>query len=125
MKQRGNKTNGNCGRRIGSCFLVGALALTSIPFSGSIEPYAKSREIPVLQLQYDEPATDWESQALPIGNGKIGAMVFGGVGTEKIQVNEETVWSGGPGANASYAGGDNARTSEEVHSALQNVRKSI
>lgn len=44
---------------------------------------------------------------------------------EKIQVNEETLWSGGPGANASYKGGDNAHSSEEVHSALQNVRQSI
>lgn len=123
MGQKGNRSCNS--RRIGSCILIGALALTSVPFSGSIEPYAKSREMPVLQLQYDEPATDWESQALPMGNGRIGAMVFGGVGTEKIQVNEETLWSGGPGANASYAGGDNTYTSEEVHSALQNVRTSI
>lgn len=87
--------------------------------------YAKSQGAPALQLQYDEPAVDWESQALPIGNGRIGAMVFGGVGKEKIQVNEETLWSGGPGANASYKGGDNSHSSEKVHTALQNVRQSI
>lgn len=87
--------------------------------------YAKSQGGPALQLQYDEPAVDWEAQALPIGNGRIGAMVFGGVGKEKIQVNEETLWSGGPGANASYKGGDNSHSSEKVHTALQNVRQSI
>ncbi|WP_242675820.1 glycoside hydrolase N-terminal domain-containing protein [Streptosporangium minutum] len=39
-----------------------------------------------LTLWYDKPATDWETQALPIGNGALGAMVFGGVASEQIQV---------------------------------------
>lgn len=96
------------------------------PWNGTkIKVTAKTKETPVLQLRYDEPATDWESQALPIGNGKMGAMVFGGVDTEKIQVNEETVWSGGPGANASYTGGDNNYSADTVHEALQNVRNSL
>ena len=132
MKVKENKKFMRYGRRMVSCFLFGALALSSIPFSGTTKggrplniSYAKSRQTPPLQLQYDEPAKDWESQALPIGNGKIGAMVFGDVGNEKIQVNEETLWSGGPGANASYTGGDNSHSKEEVHTALQNVRKSI
>lgn len=132
MKGKENKTVMRYGRRMVSCFLLGALALSSIPVSGNMKgggqlsiSYAKSQQIPPLQLQYNEPAKDWESQALPIGNGKIGAMVFGDVRDEKIQVNEETVWSGGPGANASYAGGDNSHPAEEVHTALQNVRKSI
>ncbi|GAA3421274.1 hypothetical protein GCM10018952_67310 [Streptosporangium vulgare] len=52
-----------------------------------------------LTLWYDKPATDWETQALPIGNGALGAMVFGGVNTEQIQFNEKSLWTGGPGAN--------------------------
>lgn len=48
-----------------------------------------------LKLWYDEPAKDW-LEALPIGNGRFGAMVFGGVENERIQLNEESVWSGGP-----------------------------
>lgn len=48
-----------------------------------------------LKFWYDEPATDW-SEALPIGNGRLGAMVFGGVDQEHLQLNEETLWSGGP-----------------------------
>ncbi|TDC74648.1 glycoside hydrolase family 95 protein, partial [Streptomyces hainanensis] len=48
-----------------------------------------------LRLWYTAPAADW-LQALPIGNGRLGAMVFGGVETERLQLNEDTVWAGGP-----------------------------
>ncbi|MFC4117737.1 glycosyl hydrolase family 95 catalytic domain-containing protein [Nonomuraea zeae] len=51
-----------------------------------------------MTLWYDKPATDWETQALPIGNGPLGAMVFGGVASEQIQFNEKTLWTGGPGS---------------------------
>ncbi|WP_442587833.1 glycoside hydrolase family 95 protein [Pedobacter sp. AW31-3R] len=44
---------------------------------------------------YDQPASCWE-EALPLGNGKMGAMVFGGVENELLQLNESTLWSGGP-----------------------------
>ncbi|GIF20175.1 alpha-L-fucosidase 2 [Actinoplanes tereljensis] len=50
----------------------------------------------MLTLWYDAPAGDWESQALPIGNGMLGAMIFGRVGVEAIQFNEKTLWTGGP-----------------------------
>jgi alpha-L-fucosidase 2 len=46
-------------------------------------------------LWYGRPAGAW-SEALPVGNGKLAAMVFGGVREERIQINEETLWSGGP-----------------------------
>ncbi|TDD42055.1 glycoside hydrolase family 95 protein [Nonomuraea terrae] len=55
-----------------------------------------------LTLWYDKPATDWETQALPIGNGALGAMVFGGTSTEQIQFNEKTLWTGGPGSRQGY-----------------------
>lgn len=48
-----------------------------------------------LQLWYQQPARNW-NEALPIGNGRLGAMVFGRVNEELIQLNEETLWSGGP-----------------------------
>lgn len=48
-----------------------------------------------LKLWYDKPARNW-NEALPLGNGRIGAMVFGNVNEELIQLNEETLWSGGP-----------------------------
>lgn len=49
-----------------------------------------------LTLWYRKPATKWETEALPVGNGRLAAMVFGGVNNERIQFNEETVWDGVP-----------------------------
>jgi alpha-L-fucosidase 2 len=46
------------------------------------------------QLWYKNPAKEW-TEALPIGNGRLGAMVFGGVQQERIQLNEDSLWSGG------------------------------
>ena len=48
-----------------------------------------------LRLWYPDPAADW-LEALPIGNGRLGAMVFGGTDREQLQLNEDTVWAGGP-----------------------------
>jgi alpha-L-fucosidase 2 len=48
-----------------------------------------------LKLWYNEPAKLW-TDALPLGNGRIGAMVFGGVANDRIQFNEETLWTGEP-----------------------------
>lgn len=47
-----------------------------------------------LILQYARPARDWMTEALPIGNGQMGAMLFGGVEVERIQFNEESLWLG-------------------------------
>jgi len=55
-----------------------------------------------LRLWYDKPATDWMTEALPIGNGYMGAMFFGGIEKEQIQFSEGTLWSGGPGSNPAY-----------------------
>jgi alpha-L-fucosidase 2 len=52
-----------------------------------------------LKLWYDKPASDW-NQALPLGNGRLGAMVFGTPAVEHLQLNEETIWAGSPNSNA-------------------------
>jgi len=67
-----------------------------------------------LKLWYDEPAKEW-TQALPVGNGRLGAMVFGGVKNERLQLNDATLWSGGP------QDADNP----EALAALHEVRKLI
>jgi len=46
-------------------------------------------------MVYDAPAGTW-NEALPLGNGRLGAMVFGGAGTERLQLNEDTLWDGRP-----------------------------
>src|ERR1700674_744983 len=48
-----------------------------------------------LVLWYDRPASQWV-EALPIGNGRLGAMVFGGSANEHLQLNEDTLYAGGP-----------------------------
>lgn len=63
-------------------------------------------------LKYDAPAAFW-TEALPLGNGRIGGMVFGGVERERIQLNEDTLWSGRPGDEEDY------RIREEI----ENVRR--
>ena len=118
-------------RRVISIMAVVSMLVTSMGIYNKtgcadvVSAGIKEGDKPVLRLCYDEPASDWESEALPIGNGNIGAMVFGGVDTEKIQINESSIWSGGPGANSNYDGGDNNYSKEQVHDALTKVRESL
>lgn len=56
---------------------------------------ANGQTDPLLKLWYTKPAQAWE-EALPLGNGKTGAMVFGKVKTERYQLNDNTLWSGYP-----------------------------
>ncbi|MFF4351159.1 glycoside hydrolase N-terminal domain-containing protein [Streptomyces sp. NPDC001530] len=55
-----------------------------------------------LALWYTTPASDWEREALPIGGGALGAMVFGTLASERLQFNEKTLWTGGPGSVQGY-----------------------
>mgnify|MGYP005837834127 FL=1 len=73
----------------------GAMALTLACRSGSIKTPKAAEIDPTTVLWYSHPADKWEN-ALPVGNGRLGAMVFGQVDEERIQFNEETYWSGGP-----------------------------
>ena len=59
-----------------------------------------------LTLWYEQPATDWMQQALPVGNAFLAAMFFGGIEEEHIQFNEETLWRGGKGEWEAYNGGN-------------------
>src|SRR5688572_12602537 len=67
--------------------LVGLFFLLLFPFSGIGQNNEK--------LWYAAPAREW-TEALPVGNGRLGGMVFGRVSEELIQLNESTLWSGGP-----------------------------
>ena len=67
-----------------------------------------------LKLWYDGPATQWV-EALPLGNGRIGAMVFGDPVHEQFQLNEETEWGGSPYNN----------TNPKAKDALPRIRQLI
>jgi len=70
--------------------LIVALPAVAIELSGR----ATAPEEP-LSLWYRQPAKEWV-EALPVGNGRLGAMVFGGIEQERLQLNEDTLWAGGP-----------------------------
>src|SRR5262245_48449420 len=76
--------------------LVLLLALVDVPALHAVEHVgqASAPEQP-LALWYRRPAEQW-TEALPVGNGRLGAMVFGGVANERLQLNEDTLWAGGP-----------------------------
>src|SRR5215467_697377 len=66
----------------------------SVASSVSFEGEASAPDEP-LSLWYRRPAKQWV-EAIPIGNGRLGAMIFGGVDHERIQLNEDTLYAGGP-----------------------------
>ena len=74
--------------------LGGLLILLSAMLGGSVAAAAELPFGPSTTLRYTQPARSWAHEALPIGNGRLGAMVFGKVGRERIALNEDTVWSG-------------------------------
>lgn len=75
--------------------------LSSAPFLSKASAVAATstsdanREAKDLMLWYREPADRW-TDALPVGNGRLGGMIFGGVASERIALNEDTLWSGAP-----------------------------
>ncbi len=74
-----------------------------------------------LSIRFDRPASDWESEGLPIGNGAMGAVIAGGLSRDLIQFNEKTLWTGGPGAE----GYDFGIPAESQAKALAEVRAGI
>ena len=78
------------------------------------------------ELHYNQPTAPsydgWEKQALPVGNGEMGAKVFGLIGEERIQYNEKTLWSGGPQPDSTDYNGGNYQDRYKV---LAEIRKSL
>lgn len=68
------------------------LYLIAIVYS-SCEPAIQEPANPALTLWYESPAQEW-ADALPLGNGRLGAMVYGGVDTAQYKINEESLWAG-------------------------------
>ncbi len=83
-------------------FVQSWLAAASLPLerihrAGTLAPDGGqgAASSPDPTLWYSQPATRW-LEALPIGNGRMGAMVFGDIGRDRLQINDDTLWSGGP-----------------------------
>ena len=75
----------------GSTFYLDEVDYTKYPDVYVYEPFAPKNPN---TLWYREAATNWQEYALPLGNGELGCMVFGGAQTEQLQFNEKTLWSG-------------------------------
>ncbi|WP_405987197.1 glycosyl hydrolase family 95 catalytic domain-containing protein [Streptomyces sp. NBC_00872] len=73
-------------------------------------------------LWYQTPATDWERESLPIGSGALGASVFGTLATERLTLNEKTLWTGGPGDQGGY---DHGNWTEPRPGALASVQQRL
>ncbi len=89
----------------GTCALVLAFAQPALAARTDPEP---------MQLWYRQPAGQWVG-ALPIGNGSMGVMVFGGVEEARYQFNEDTLWAGKP---RNYCRPDGARSLPAIQQAL-------
>ena len=83
---------------------VGFFSINTLAQSIDVANSIQSKSFnPATLSWYGSPAKKWQD-ALPVGNGRLGAMVFGGNGEERIQLNEETYWSGGPYATVVKGG---------------------
>lgn len=86
----------------------------------SYETNPREKELnPSLVLWYDKPAVNW-TEALPIGNGRLGSMIYGGIDKETIQFNDETLWTGQP---HDYANKGAHKVLKELRQLLWNGRQ--
>lgn len=80
-----------------------------------------------MALWYDEPASvtnssdTWQEATLPIGNGILGANVYGELATEHLTLNEETLWSGGRGSVSNYNGGNPSTSKVDTYNSYANI----
>ncbi len=95
-----------------SAVLSAAMLVTSVPAAAMAEPIgavSEKTEGNPLRLWYNKPAADdqWQEESLPIGNGDMGANIFGAVESEHLTFNEKTLWTGGPSeSRPNYMGGN-------------------
>jgi len=87
-----NQTRPGQGARWLRCVIRQLAFITILPLLFSATAFGQTND---LQLWYRQSAIKW-TEALPVGNGRLGAMIFGGVTNERIQFNEDTLWTGHP-----------------------------
>lgn len=84
-------------------------------------PYSSADDEIVLKTVFDAPSNDWESQCTQLGNGFLGAMIYGGYSVDQIQLNENSIWWGGPVGQEGYPGG-NSGTASDHYNNLSKLR---
>ncbi len=91
-----------------------------VPLTGSAGAPAQK-----LALWYRYPSTSWMNQSLPIGNGQLGAMIFGGVKQDEIQFNEKTLWTGTSTSYGSYQNFGNLFITNDTVAEAVNYRREL
>src|SRR5687767_14930888 len=86
---------GSRGAASGQVFWLAVMVLWPVPQTHA------AATVPFV-LWFERPASDWERESLPVGNGALGAAVQGGIDRDIIQFNEKTLWTGGPGSTEGY-----------------------
>lgn len=81
-------------RRRDSAFAAATMHLRPILLLAAFAPFLRLTAAGPHVLWYDRPATRWDSEALPVGNGRLGAMEFGGTDEARIMLNEISLWTG-------------------------------
>lgn len=120
--------------RIMAAVCASALVLSGIPQGGIKTVNAEEKTDASVQdgnnlrLWYSSPANistydSWEKWSLPIGNSAIGASVFGGVDTERIQLNEKSLWSGGPSDSRLDYNGGNVEANGKNGAAVKKIQE--
>lgn len=71
------------------------LGYLMILFLGVLSPFINATEQPSLKLWYQQPATYFE-ESMPLGNGRLGALVYGGIACDSLQLNDLLLWAGKP-----------------------------
>lgn len=99
---------------------MGVLTLAEAELTGT-----SSAPESMLSLWYRKPATEWMTSALPIGDGQFGAMLFGGVRQDQIQLNEKTLWSGNKTSYGAYQNFGSLYITSEQITAAQNYRREL
>ena len=104
-------------------------------YSPSAGLYAQNKDMPIhpmMMIWDSKPAVDWMTQAYPIGNGRIGGMIFGSVNQERTQFNENTLWTGDESDKGMYQAfgdifidfeDDASNTTEALNDVKNHVRR--
>src|SRR3954468_20886305 len=94
-------------RSVASGLFLAVLHLSACPITSATE------EADDVKMWYMKPADVWV-EALPVGSGRLGAMVFGGTSDERIQFNEDTLWTGKPHNYVREGAGGHLRTIQRM-----------
>ena len=91
----------------------------------SAVPSGRKVQTDCLKLWYTKPATGWMTEALPIGNGRIGAMIFGGIEQDTIQFNDKTLWTGSTVSRGAFQNFGNIRIDFGTQGPVTSYQRSL